>query len=100
MAEAMVRFHRLAAAEYKSALAWYRVRSQKAASEFRDELGRVMQRLRTVPKPGTVFRGEYRWIRLRRFPYVLYFKIVSPDVITIYALAHARRRLGYWLRRR
>ncbi len=79
MAEAMVRFHRLAAAEYKSALAWYRVRSQKAASEFRDELGQVIQ---------------------RRFPYVLYFKIVSPDVITIYALAHARRRLGYWLRRR
>lgn len=100
MAKATVRFHRLAAAEYKAALAWYRIRSEKAAGEFRNELRRMMQRLRTVTGSGTVFRGAYRWIRLRRFPYLLYFKIVSPDIIIIYAVAHARRRLGYWLRRR
>ncbi|SRR6266851_976606 len=100
MAKRKVRFHRLAAAEYKAALAWYRVRSQKATGEFRDEMRRVMQRLRTVPDPGVVFRGPYRWVRLRRFPFLLYFKILSLDVITVYAVAHARRRLGYWLRRR
>jgi hypothetical protein len=104
MAQATVRFHRLAAVEYKSALAWYRIRSQKAAGEFRDELSRVMQRLRTVPDHGTVSRDCFQW-RIPmdspgRFPYVLYFKVVSPGVITIYAFAHARRRLGYWLRRR
>jgi hypothetical protein len=99
MSKGMVRFHRLAAVEYKAALAWYRIRSNKAAGEFRDEMRRVIQQLEADPHWRILFRGAYRWTRLRRFPYLLYYKTVAPDTITIYAVAHARRRLGYWLRR-
>ena len=100
MAMATVRFHRLAAAEYRAALAWYHVRSEKAAWDFRDEIRRAIQLLETDPDQGTVFKGPYLWMRLRRFPFLLYYKVISPDVVTVYAVAHARRRLGYWLRRK
>ena|SRR5260370_40030832 len=49
MAMATVRFHRLAAAEYRAALAWYHVRSEKAAWDFRDEIRRAIQLLETDP---------------------------------------------------
>jgi plasmid stabilization system protein ParE len=100
MPRSIVRFHRLAAAEYKAALAWYRVRSPKAAGDFRSEIKRVIQRLAIAPDQGTIFKGAFRWMRLRRFPYLLYYKIVSLDTVTVYAVTHGRRRLGYWLRRR
>jgi plasmid stabilization system protein ParE len=100
MPEWTVRFHRLAATEYKGALAWYRVRSAKAAKDFKIEIKRVVQRLLADPYQGTVFREPFRWMRLQRFPYLLYYKVISPKAVTVYAVAHERRRLGYWLRRR
>jgi plasmid stabilization system protein ParE len=100
MPKAIVSLHRLASAEYRAALAWYRIRSSKAAADFRSEIRRVIQRLRKDPDQGTVFKGPNYWMRVRRFPYLLYYRTVSPGRVTVYAIAHERRRLGYWLRRK
>jgi hypothetical protein len=53
-----------------------------------------------VPLQGALFRGTFRWMRTRRFPYLLFYEVVDSSVIRVYAVAHARRRLGYWLRRK
>ena len=39
------------------------------------------------------------WQRVRRFPFVIYFEPVAAGVVYVYAVAHARPRPGYWLRR-
>ena len=39
---------------------------------------------------------SYRRRVLRRFPYSIFY-VVDPDVIIIVALAHHKRRPGYWL---
>jgi hypothetical protein len=46
-----------------------------------------------------VLSGPYRWVRVRRFPYLLIFRRKSPEVIVIVAVAHTSRRPGYWRRR-
>jgi len=93
-------FHRLAAREYRSALSWYRQRSPAAAERFRAEIDDVVERISKSPLEGAVFRGPFRWLRTRRFPYLLYYEIVDSTTIRVYAVAHGRRRLGYWIQRR
>jgi plasmid stabilization system protein ParE len=96
---AAVLFHRLAAAEYRTAIAWYRTRSPNAAQRFRDEIRRVTERIAAAPHQETPFQGSYFWTRARRFPYMVYYEVRDPSLVVIYAVAHGRRRTGYWLRR-
>jgi mRNA-degrading endonuclease RelE of RelBE toxin-antitoxin system len=44
-------------------------------------------------------RREIRFCRLRRFPYRIVFEIREPEIVVL-AVAHARRRPGYWKHRR
>jgi plasmid stabilization system protein ParE len=95
----VVEFHRLAADEYRRALRWYARRSPAVAARFRDAVDRVVQQIAAGPQQGALFQGRYRWFRTRRFPYVLYYDILSPVRVMILAVAHGRRRPGYWRRR-
>lgn len=55
--------------------------------------------IETTPDTGALFRTRYRWVRTRRYPYLLYYDSSEPTAVVVYAVAHAGRRLGYWLRR-
>ena len=100
MAAATILFQRLALQEYRTAYHWYQQRSQQAAQDFRDEVDQVLQRIADNPLQGTAYRRLFRWVRTRRFPYILYYRLVVPDIVLIMAVAHVRRRPGYWLRRK
>jgi len=52
-----------------------------------------------APQAGPSFRGRFRWVRLRRFPYLIYDLIIDSDRARVLAVAHARRRPGCWIRR-
>jgi plasmid stabilization system protein ParE len=92
--------HPLAIKEMRAASQWYRQRSPWAAQRFGRALQEVMQWIETRAELGSPFRQEYRWMRLRRFPYLVYYKIRDPRPVLIHAVAHGRRNLGYWLRRK
>ena len=53
--------------------------------------------LRYPPPPGRTKRDVRRAI-VDGFPYLIVYEIRGPDLIVI-AVAHARRRPGYWNRR-
>lgn len=55
--------------------------------------------LSTNPEIGTQWRGSTRRLSLRRFPYYLVYQI-QTDEVRVVALAHQRRRPGYWIGRR
>lgn len=78
MPNVVVRFHRLAALEYRSARAWYAARSSTAARRFREETRRVILRIAANPDLGAIYRGQFRWMRLRRFAYLLYYRSIDP----------------------
>src|SRR6478672_1524008 len=92
-------FHRLALAEYRRAIANYRRPDVDVARRFVSAVEDAADRIEQNPAIGSPCHGPYRWVRVRRFPYVLYYRELTPTVTLIYAVAHSRRRPGYWLRR-
>ena len=65
-----VYFQRLAAREYRSAHAWYRTRSPRAAERFRLAVGAAVNRIATAAESLPVLEGVDRRVRIKRFPYV------------------------------
>ncbi len=59
----------------------------------------AVEQIAQAPDRWPMFRQHHHWVRIRRFPYILYYRIVDPDHVLIVAVAHAQRRPGYWLRR-
>lgn len=94
-----VDIHPLALRELRAAYRWYVRRSPGTAQRFRAAVDHVVQRLMADAEQGAAFRQDYRWMRVCRFPYVIYYEIRDPHSVLIYAVAHARRRPGYWRRR-
>ncbi len=94
-----VRFHRLASQEYVRALRWYARRSPRAAQRFQDAIDEAVRRIAAAPQSWPIFRGPYRWLRAGRFPYIVYYRLVSSTDVLIVAVAHQQRRPGYWVRR-
>lgn len=95
-----VRFHRLAAQEYRFALGWYRKREASVAGRFRDAVDAAIVRILNDPDSHFEMADGIRSVRLRRFPYILVFVRDSPESLLILAVAHAKRRSRYWNRRR
>jgi plasmid stabilization system protein ParE len=89
-----------ALAELKDAAAFYR---EKANAELGlalvSEFERGASFLLANPLIGTPFRGTSRRYVLRRFPYSIIYR-ATADEIQIVAVAHHRRRPGYWAKRR
>ena len=92
-------FHRLALREYRGAIANYRRQDVDVARRFVSAVDDGAARIDRAPSIGSPCFGPYRWLRVRRFPYLLYYRELTPTLTLIYAVAHTRRRPGYWLRR-
>jgi plasmid stabilization system protein ParE len=87
--------HPAAEDEIDQAFAWYAERSEIAARAFIHELiGTVRLAVRS-PEAWPVSVAETRRIVFPRFPFDLVFR-VTDEVIEIVAVAHHRRRPGYW----
>ena len=68
--------------------------------ELLSEVESASRRITAQPEVGSRYKAtEYRFLLVRRFPYVLYY-LDLPERIWIAAVAHARRRPGYWRSRR
>jgi|SRR5208282_6032428 len=93
-----VRYHQGASADAKSAVAWYRRRSPKAAHAFVAELDRAIDTIREAPERWPVGKGNTRRFLLQRFPFSIIYS-EQEGVIIIWAVAHGGRRPEYWTRR-
>ncbi len=65
---------------------------------FVAEFERSAQRVLENPMIGAVFRGSRRRYLLRRFPYSIIYQVAGEEVRVV-AVAHHRRRPGYWTHR-
>ncbi|MBS1816644.1 MAG: type II toxin-antitoxin system RelE/ParE family toxin [Acidobacteria bacterium] len=93
-----VEFHPAAFTEAEEAQAWYLERSVLAASAFLQELSRAIQQIRQAPHRYAVAEAGTRKILIARFPFTIYYRHTS-NVLTIVAVAHQKRRPGYWRNR-
>ena len=94
--------HRLAEREMEDAFWTYEDRSEGLGTTFLDQLQRSARHLLTFPKSAPVVRraGDVtvRKRVLARFPYDLFYTF-DEDALWILAIAHQKRRPGYWIKR-
>jgi len=95
---ASLRFHPAAVDEAEAALSWYAERSTQAASRFLADLERVLGEISEAPERWPQFDGPARRMLLRHFPYAVIYR-VAGDRVEVLAVAHGRRRPGYWKKR-
>lgn len=95
MGRVPVYIHPDALTEAEAATDWYARHSRKAAQAFVTELGYTIH---SISEDSSRFpRGEFgtRTALLRKFPYLVVFR-QSGAGLQIVAVAHGRRRPGYW----
>ena len=90
--------HRLAQRDIKEAYQWYRFQSVKAANRFADDVRESLLAIELFPDRFPIHEHGTRALILRRFPYVIVY-LVENDRPFVVAVAHAKRRPGYWRRR-
>lgn len=95
-----VRLHPAARVELDEAAEWYALwAGQRVASEFVSAYDEVRSRVVEYPQIGTPGAAGTRKLRFRGFPHSLVYRL-GEDHIVIVAIAHQRRRPGYWGKRR
>jgi len=74
---------------------FYEAASVGLGSDFLDDVQRVVETLREHPKLGRAVGQGLRQVLLHRFPFSLIYS-TETDAILVIAVAHQRRRPGYW----
>jgi toxin ParE1/3/4 len=87
--------HPAAKREQYAATIWYAEQNPKVAIDFVRDLDAMYARIATNPLQFPLHLRGTRKAILSRFPYSIVFREL-PDVIQILAVAHAKRRPGYW----
>ena len=93
-----VEFHPEARADLSSASAFYRRQRQGLAAEFRRQIRDAVGLIQGRPGVGTPVRGAIRGWVVRRFPFRVIYREERVRIYVL-AVAHERRRPGYWLDR-
>jgi toxin ParE1/3/4 len=91
-------FHPEAEAEMVAAAEFYEGRSAGLGIDFIAQVERATRALVIYSRVGHRFSRRLRRVLVHRFPYGLLYR-VEPERIFLVAVAHARRRPGYWRHR-
>jgi plasmid stabilization system protein ParE len=92
---ATVGFHPDASHEADSAYDWYAARDVSVAHAFRQELRHAVDAVANNPLAWPRRGRNTRHYVFPRFPYSLVYRM-RGDEIEVIAVAHGRRRPGYW----
>ena len=93
-----IELHPEAIAEARDAREWYAERSSVAADAFMGELDVAIDRICESPDRWASYLHGTRRYLMKRFPYLVVYRELE-DKLQVIAVAHARRKPGYWRRR-
>lgn len=88
-------FHPDADAELEDAALFYESRMAGLGKSFAAEVERTIALVREFPEAGSPAGPKLRRVLVARFPYSIVYR-QDPDSIVVVAVAHQRRRPGYW----
>jgi plasmid stabilization system protein ParE len=92
---AELEIHPAALEEIRLAVAWYRDRSESAATRFVEEVDHAIAQIIHSPDRWPAGIAGSRKFVLQRFPFAVIYR-ANLFVITVLAVAHGHRRPGYW----
>jgi plasmid stabilization system protein ParE len=85
----------LAEEDVREAFLWYSERSPIAADAFRSEVFAAIDKVAEDPTMWPAAEDGVHHYVLRRFPYTVHYEF-DTSTLTVLAVAHHRRRPGYW----
>jgi toxin ParE1/3/4 len=89
-------FHAEAKAELRAATRYYEEQRKGLGREFRTAVEAAIERIQRTPQAFPPYGDEgARKCLVGRFPYTIFY-VELEDSIWIAAVAHQRRRPGYW----
>jgi toxin ParE1/3/4 len=96
--EREIKYHPKALAEAFRSARYYDSRHPGLGAQFFEEVDSVVSQLHVDPLRQRADADGVRSWRLRRFLFRIYY-FVEPNRIRILAVAHPKRRSGYWRQR-
>jgi plasmid stabilization system protein ParE len=94
-----IEFHPEADREAEAATDWYAERSLTVAEAFLDELDHALEQIADTPDRWARHLYGTRRYLLKRFPFLVVYRLPSASKVQIVAVAHGSRRPGYWRQR-
>jgi toxin ParE1/3/4 len=94
----VARIHPEALAELAEAAKFYEGRAPGLGREFFEEVLGVIHSAVENPEAGTRLESPFRRLLCRRFPFAVVY-CQAENELRILAVAHQRRRPGYWKQR-
>ena len=91
----LVEFHREATEELDAAVGYYEQCVPGLGIELRKEVEAAAHKIQAAPLRWLAYSKRTRRFLIRRFSYLIIF-IELTDEIFIVAVAHGKRRPGYW----
>jgi plasmid stabilization system protein ParE len=90
-----VRFHPAAADEVEDAYLFYREHDPGASRRFTAEIARALNAIAEAPGRWPTGPRSTRRFVLERYPFTVFYRL-RDGVVTIIAVAHQKKRPGYW----
>ena len=84
-----------AAGDIEAAYRWYRDKRDELGLEFLGAFRAAITRILESPRAYPVFLRETRRVRLKRFPYGLFYRVYA-DTVVVVACMHAKRDPRRW----
>jgi plasmid stabilization system protein ParE len=77
---------------------WYQARQPGLGDEFLDCIDKLLNQICRMPKSYAVLHRDVRRAVLQRFPYAVYYRIISSRIV-VTAVFHSRRNPKDWKKR-
>ena len=91
-------FHPEAVWEFQEAVQFFQQRGRKLGQRFAWEIRSTIAKIIPNPDRWCVVEQDVRRCLVRVFPYAVLY-VIEADYILIVAIAHGKRRPGYWRNR-
>jgi plasmid stabilization system protein ParE len=81
--------------DFDESFDWYAERSREAAVRFVIAIDAALSAIAAEPQRFAVVDDLHRACPVARYPFRIVYR-VTPDRVVVVAVAHAKRRPGYW----
>lgn len=90
-----VEYHPAIEGELRGIIDYYNRCSKGLGDAFLNEFEQQILRIVAMPTRWMVVEGDIRRSLMRRFPYVIYYRVLESDTICVTVIKHQRRRPEY-----
>lgn len=78
---------------------YYNEQSPRLGDAFVEEFERQILRIASMPERWMVVQNDMRRALMRRFPYIILFRLLDTETIRILVVKHERRHPAYGIER-